>query len=326
LAADISIWNEAEFSRENLRRLRHGGLGPQNVEIIIRFLEENHDPNIRERLRPEAIFDELAQPARDYYFHIPEANDIDDWSNQILDEFSGVYFCAPAAEVNSFMPTSYVRKWLANTQDDTKPAIQEGKLNPFIQRRSILILRKTAFGYFYAAELPLSALATPDLKSTCQRVFYEGIGIISANTIQIKLRDCLSRVAKTHAIVVGKKFARSYELPHDLNFHVFHNQAEVIAKWGELSHEDIGALKQEQRLTIASEYFLQGTVAEPTSPIANRKHYVSMVVPGESVYFKKPDDFLEHLGEHFALDQLADTATLRKIFENPLVVGTLDEN
>ncbi len=324
LASDISVSRGVEFSRENLRRLRKGTLGPANVEIIIQYLEESRDPNIRERLRPDAIFDELAKPARDYYFHIPEPNDISEWNEQILDEFSGVYFCEPAAEIESFMPTSYLREWLTEESRHNKAGeIDEGRLNIFLQRRTILILQKTAFGYFYAAELPLSALATSNLKSSCQRVLYEGIGVVSSNTIQVKLRDCLTRVAKTHSIALVRKYAKSYDNPFDLALHVFHNQQKVIKKWQDLSADNIAALQEEQKLSIQSEYFMQGPVSEPAPPLPNRKSYISMIIANEYIYFKKPEDFLENLDLHFVLSHMSDDITIRKILENPLVIGTL---
>lgn len=324
LAADISVFRGVEFSRENLRRLRKGTLGPANVEIIIKYFEEKHDPSIRERLRPDAIFDEMAQSARDYYFHMPDQNDISEWNEQIMDEFSGVYFCAPASDIESFMPTSHLREWLTEkTRHNKAGKIDEGRLNIFLQRRTILILQKTAFGYFYAAELPLSALATSNLKSSCQRVLYEGIGVVSSNTIQVKLRDCLTRVAKTHSIALVRKYAKSYDNPFDLALHVFHNQREVIKKWHDLPADDIAALQEEQKLSIQSKYFMQGPVSEPAPPLPNRKSYISMIIANEYTYFKKPEDFLENLSLHFVLSQLADDITIRKILENPLVIGTL---
>jgi hypothetical protein len=299
-------------------------LGPANVEIIIQNYEENHDPNIRERLRPEAIFDHLAKPARANYFHNPEPNDLSEWNEQILDEFSGVYFCAPASEIESFMPTSHLREWLTEkTKHNKAGEINEGRLNIFLQRRTILILQKTASGYFYAAELPLSALATSSFKSSCQRVLYEGIGIVSSNTIQVKLRDCLTRVAKTHSIALVRKYAKSYDNPFGLALHVFHNQQEVINKWHDLSAEKIASLQEEQKLSIQSEYFMQGPVSEPAAPLPNRKSYISMFVANEYAYFKKPEDFLKNLDLHFVLSQLSDDITIRKILENPLTIGTI---
>lgn len=327
LADHITEWRKVKFQRQSFYRLRDGTLDDANIEIIIGYVEAQHDGAIRDRLHPDAIFDELAKPARDYYFHIPEANDIDEWNEQILDEFSGVYFCVPASDENCFMPTSYIRRWLQEeTRHNKAGQLDMGKLNTFIQRRMILILQKTPYGYFYAAELPLSALASSSFQSSCQRVLYEGIGVISSNTIQVKLRDCLTRVAKTHSIVIGRKYQRSEQMPHGLSFHVYHNQKDVVSRWQTLSEGDVEDLKLEQHLSIASEFFLQGPVSEATTPLPNRRDHIMMTIANDYVYFRKPPDFLANLDLHFVLSELSDEFTIRKILENPLVIGTMYEH
>ena len=327
LADRITEWRGVKFQRQSFYRLRDGSLDDANIEIIVTYFEAQHDNTIRERLHPDAIFDELARPARDYYFHIPDANDIDEWNEQILNEFSGVYFCVPSNDENCFMPTSYVRKWLhEETKHNKEGQLDKGKLNTWIMRRMVLILQSTPYGYFYCAELPLSALATSEFQSSCQRVYYEGVGIISSNTIQVKLRDCLTRVAKTHSIVIGRKYPRSEQMPLGLRFHVNHQQKKVISKWEELSDDDIEALKQEQNLSIDSEFFLQGPVTMSTLPLPERRDHVMMTYANEYVYFKKPANFLANLDLHFVLSELSDTFSIKKILENPLVIGTLHEH
>lgn len=327
LAADITVFRGVEFSRENLRRLRKGTLGPANVEIIIKYIEEKHDPNIRERLRPDAIFDEMAQSARDYYFHIPERNDLEEWNEQILDRFSGVYFCLKPAEVNSYLPARHLK---SKIHDEIRKSSSAGGqsmlLNKLVHSRSILILQKTGFGYFYASELPLSSLLPSGLRTICQRVYYEGIAVISANTIQVQLRDCLTRVPRTHSITVNEKDQRAYENPNGLAFQILNGREKVQENWAALSADEVSDLHREFNLAIASDYYLQGPATHSIVPLPSAETKVVMTVSDTLAYLEKPSNFLEELADHFFLDDVTDVDTIRKIVENPLVIGTLDEH
>lgn len=327
LAADISVFRGIEFSRENLRRLRKGALGPANVEIIIHYLEENHDPNIRERLRPEAIFGEMAQSARDYYFHIPENNDLEEWNDQLLTEFEGVYFCGIADNTETYLPAQRILRLVQKQQGIRgKEPQQTGMAATLFTSRTILVLQRTSHGYFHAAEIPLSSLVPAQLKTPCQRVFYEGVAVISANTIQIKLRDCLTRIPRTHSIAVLAKPDAFSKKPHGLSLNTGRRSKEVEAIWNDMDANDIAALKKEHELAIESDYYMQGKALHSQSPLPVMDTKISNIVSNDMAYFPKPRDFLKHLKDHFFLSDLMDVDTIRKIVESPLIIGTLDEH
>jgi len=324
LAAMISEYRGVEFNRENFRRLRKGRLSDGNLEIIISYIEDKHDPDIREKLKPESIFDDLARPARDYYFHIPEENNLDEWNEQILEEFEGIYFCGPAGQELTFMPSSYIRRWMREETGDNKDGgISQGKLNVFFKARSILILRATEYSYFYAAELPLSALMNPVEPAMCPRVYYEGIGIVSSNTIQIKLRCCLTRIPKTHTIAISEKTNYHRSRPHGLSLHILKNPDEIGKMWEKLSDEDVAFLKEEQALSIGSDFYLDGVAADPSAPLPSEKSYISMFLNNRNAYMRKPSDFLHNIDKHFFLSEVTDVENIRKIVETPLTIGSI---
>lgn len=326
LAADISVWRGIEFNRENFRRLRQGTLGPSNVEIIIKYLEEKHDANIRERLKPDAIFDELAQPARDYYFHIPEPNDMDDWNEQILEEFAGVYFCCLAGEAHTYMPARHVNGLLAERAKIHKSApYRSGLASTLFTSRTILVLRPTPLGFFYAAELPLASLVPTGLKISAQRVFYEGIAVISANTVQIKLRDCLTRIPRTHAITILEKTETMKRQPFGLSLFTAGKGQQVEEVWKKLDGNALEALKREHAISLDWEHFLIGKALHSDTPLPTLNTKISAVRTYDLMYLPKPRDFLKNLEDHFFLGDVVDTEAIRKIIENPLVIGTIDE-
>ncbi len=327
LAADVSVWRGIEFSRENFRRLRKGTLGPSNVEIIIRYLEHKHDPNIRERLKPDAIFDELAQPARDYYFHIPDDNNIDEWNEQILQEFGGVYFCCLAGEAHSYMPASHLRKLIHERSKIHKNApLRSGLASTLFTSRTMLFLRRTDLGFFYAAEIPLAALISPQIITAAQRVFYEGVGVISANTIQIKLRDCLTRIPRTHAITILNKTEQMGRQPHGLSLFTAGRGEKVAEIWGNLDDDEIAELQYEHQIALASEQFLVGKALHSETPLPVAGTKISAIHSVDLIYLPKSADFLSEPERHFFLGDVSDVDTIQKIMENPLVIGTLDEH
>lgn len=327
LAADITVFRGVEFSRENLRRLRKCTLGPANVEIIIQYLEQKHDPNIRERLRPEAIFDEMAQSARDYYFHMPEQNDMDDWNDQLLEEFEGVYFCGLAGNTETYLPSKRLLRLIQKQQNIRgKEPQQTGMAVTLFTSRTILVLRRTSHGYFHAAEIPLSSLVPTKLKTPCQRVFYEGIAVISANTIQVKLRDCLTRIPRTHSIAILSKPDAFLKKPHGLSIYTGRLSKEVEQIWRDMNADDIADLKQEHDLAIASDNYMQGKALHSQSPLPVMDTKISNIVSNDIAYFPKPRDFLKYLDDHFFLGDITDVDTIRKIVESPLIIGTLDEH
>lgn len=332
LASDISVHRGVEFSRENLRRLRHGTLGPANVEIIIQYMEAKHDPNIRNRLRPETIFDEMAQSARDYYFHMPAPNDMDDWNEQLLEEFSGVYFCCQKLSTETYLPARVLRerveKQVMPSERFGRTVIQSGVplLENLIAQRSILVLQPTKSGYFYAAELPLSSLVPRKFTNTCDRAIFEGIGVISANTIQVQLRDCLTRIPRTHSITVSEKGTITDDNPKGLKLAVLKNAAQIFEEWDNFTEDELASFRKEFALSIGSDYYLEGQATRPISPLPRAQVKVERILSQSLVYHQKPQNFLENLEDHFFFSHVTGVDEIRKIVENPLIIGILNEH
>ncbi len=324
LADRITEWRNVKFQRMSFYRLRDGNLDGNNVEIIVAYMEAHHDADIRARLEPSSIINEMALAARDYFFHIPEPNDIEDWNEQILEEFSGVYFCVHANMVESYLPSSYLRKRMEKESLTSNAGIaRSGTAGTLFITRSVLVLQPTHLGYFYAAELPLSAFLPSRMKTTCHREYYEGVAVVSGNTIQVKLRDCLTRIPRTHAIAIVEKYDNAKTNPHGLSFQLMDKRKEVTQAWSKLSKEDIAALKTEHERAIKSEYFLHGPLSYTPTPLSSLSTKVGKIIASDMAYFPKPSEFLENLNDHFALGEFLNEDSLRKIVENPLVIGTL---
>jgi len=327
LAHRITEAREIRFQRQNFYRLRDGTLSSEVMEYIVEYLEAHIDPNIRGRLHPNAIFDEMAISARDYYFHMPDQNDMDDWSEQLLEEFEGVYFCGIAGNIETYLPSRRLLRLIQKQQSIRgKEPQQTGMAVTLFTSRTILVLRRTPHGYFHAAEIPLSSLVPTKLKTPCQRVFYEGIAVISANTIQVKLRDCLTRIPRTHSIAILAKPDTFLKKPHGLSLYTGKQSKEVEKIWQDMDADDIAALKKEHALAIESDYYMQGKALHSQSPLPVMDTKIRNIVSNDIAYFPKPRDFLMHLGDHFFLGDLADVDTIRKIVESPLIIGTLDEH
>lgn len=79
MAEAIHEWRGILFQRNNFYRLKKGILQDANIEIIVSWIEAVYDSAIRDRLKPDAIFDEVGKAARDYYFHIPASNVMEEW-------------------------------------------------------------------------------------------------------------------------------------------------------------------------------------------------------------------------------------------------------
>lgn len=332
LAQDITVFRGVEFNRENLRRLRNGTLGPANVEIIIKYLEEKHDPHIRERLRPDAIFDEMARSARDYYLHVPIPNDVDDWNEQLLEGFSGVYFCSQKLSKESYLPSGLLRQRIEkqkfHTQRQGTTTVQAGTplLENLVAHRSILFLQASQNGYFYAAELPLSCLLPNTVRTPCQRAYYEGVGIISANTIQVQLRDCLTRIPRTHSITISKKSASTYENPKGLALQVLKRADQIFEEWNQLTDEDLDSFRREFDLAMTSDFYLDGQATIPVLPLSKASTKVERILSQSLLYFEKPLDFMNDLDTHFFFSHVTGVDEIQKVVENPLIIGTLDEH
>ena len=326
MAQAIYDWRGVHFDRQNFYRLKKGTLSNANIEFIVQWFEAKFDQDIRERLKPQAIFDEVGKASRDYYFHIPKQNVVEEWDKQMLQDYAGIYYCVPEWDKNSLMPVSFLRQWF---KDRTKfKATYDSKhttldIKQYINERFFLILQRTPWGYFYAAEFPLSILFPNEFETGCYQMLYEGVGIISSNSIQVYLRDCLSRVPKMHAIIVKPKTNYNYSNPYGLHFYVGPGTEAVRKEWQYLHQNDINQLKQEYKLSIQSDKYLTGPVQIMLSPVPDLKNHVHSNFSRNYVYHRKPADFLKHQDIHFIRSDLENTSQIEKILTNPLTIGEL---
>ena len=202
MAQAVSDFHGTHFQRNNFYRLSDGKLQDQNTDIIVKWLEAKYFPDIRERLKPAAIFDEAGVTDRDYYFHISENNFLDEHDQNLLQEYAGIYLCAPAWDRSSYLPLTFLREWYNDYK--AMPHIErKGRsldVKQYISERSLLVLQRTPKYYFYAAEIPLSAMFPNAFETGCIKMAYEGVAVMSSNSINVKLRECLSRVPKNHQI------------------------------------------------------------------------------------------------------------------------------
>lgn len=325
LADKITEARGIKFQRQNFYRLRDGMLGDENIEYIVKYLEAHHDPEIRHRLLPEAIFGEVGKSSRDYYFHIPTENYLDEWDEQILSEFSGAYLCAPANDKNSFIPLPVLRRWFADRK--TCPELSQGgrslDIKQYIQERSILILQRTTGSYFHAAEFPMSLLFPPSFSTMDIRMVHEGVGIISSNSIHVQLRECLSRVPKTHSILISSKTANHTGNPFGLSFYLPPGTEGVKEEWAKLSAHDRERLAQEYRLSLEADEYLSGPAQISVSPIPYLSNRVTMNFSRDYVYHRRPEGFLDNNELHFIRSDVENTAEIKKILANPLMIGGL---
>ncbi len=325
MADAISEWNGPDFQRNNFYRLRDGKLSDPVTEIIVRWLEQSFEPDIRQRLSVQSIFGEMGLSARDYYFHVSPDNLLEELDEQILEQYAGVYLCAPAYDKSSFLPLSFLREWYRDYK--AMPHIeQKGRtldIKQYIAERSILVLQRTSGYFFYAAEIPMSALFPKAFETGCIKMTYEGVGVVSSNSIQIKLRECLSRVPKTHAILINKKTATHKNNPFGLSFYLPPGTEGVRQEWQQLPESDIEALKKEYALSLEAEYYLSGPVQVWVSPVPYLKNLVGMVFGREHVYHRKPADFLRDPELHFIRPDVANTEQFQKVIDNPLSIGEL---
>ena len=233
LAKEISAKRRVQFQRINFYRLGEGKLQDANTEIIISWMEANKFPDIRNRIRPDAIFDEAGRSLRNYLYHVSEPNFLDDVDKGILQEYSGVYLCAPAGDKCSYLPLSFLRQWYEDR--DQFPQIERKSITldikQYISERSFLILQRTEQYFFYAAEFPMSYLFPDEFETGCVKMAYEGVGVVSSNSIKVELRECLSHVPKTHHILIRKKAAVHHNNPHGLSLHVTPDAFGIKKEW-----------------------------------------------------------------------------------------------
>lgn len=326
MAMAISDWREIPFQRNNFYRLLKGTLRDGPINIIVDWLEAFHVPDIREKLKPDSIFREVGKSARDYYFHLPDGNLLDEWDEQILEEFDGIYWCAPAEDKNSYTPLPLLRKWFADRKSCPELA-EKGRsldIKQYISERSILILQHTLGSYFYAAEFPLSLLFPRHFVHLDLRMVYEGIGVVSANSIHVMLRECLSRVPKSHSIVISEKTETLRQAPFALSLFVGGGfRSDVVREWQNLTEADREHLRREYESSIDADHWLSGPAQISVSPLPQLRNRVSMSFARECVYHRKPRDFLRNKELHLIRHDLNISNEIEKILANPLTVGEL---
>ncbi|PWE55003.1 hypothetical protein DEM27_16230 [Metarhizobium album] len=187
IAAAISEWRNVPFHREYMARLRNYKFADPHVDVIIDWIVAHHDPKFRTKLSPDSIFSQVGESSFDFYFHLSQMDDYDNWEEEVLKTFEGVYICAAAQDRHSYLPMTMVRHFFENkaAYDDKEKLKRSLDIKQYIAERSILILRATPMGYYHAAEFPLSLLFPPDFVTLDVRQVYEGIGIASGNSIHL---------------------------------------------------------------------------------------------------------------------------------------------
>jgi len=326
LAKDIHLHRGVHFQRNNFYRLKDGTLSDSNVEIIVRWFEEVHDNGIRERLKPQAIFDEVGRSSRDYYYHLPKQNYYEEWREQILEEYSGVYFCHPTSDSNSYLPVSFIERYFADSKSfPTLNSLQRARDLPhYLGKRSILILQATPYGYFYAASYPFNRLY--DLGKMAKlsgESIHEGIAYVSANTIHVQLRECLTRVVKTYTIVIRNKNNQELKFPFGLSIHVPASKRSVLKEWELLTTQDVVNFKNEMAESIDSPRVMigQGVKISSSLPSLNTRALVSNAY--ELTIVPKPANILSNLDQHFVNHEQCNIENIQRIIDNPLSIGEL---
>lgn len=152
---------------------------------------------------------------------------------------------------------------------------------------------------------------------------YEGVGIISSNSIHVQLRECLSRVPKTHSILISAKNVNQANNPFGLSLYLPPGTEGVKKEWEGLAKADIEHLKREYTLSIAADTYLSGPVQISVSPVPYLKNHVSMNMSRSCIYHRKPADFLRNKALHFIRPDLENADEIDKIVDNPLSIGEL---
>lgn len=312
------------FATSDLHLVRKKQAGRKLCDRVVRWLE-TLDPNIRDWLRPEAIFTEMGVSARDYYFNLSEAADLDEWDENLLTTFAGIYLCAPEDDAHSYLPSPYVRTCLEKRVDlpEEWRKSRSVDVRGYISQRSYLILRRTGGHYYHAAEIPMAALFPSHFDTLDIKTFYEGIGIASANSLHLILRECLSCVPKIHSILIRPKVEQKnlLQLPGTQLYYdttIRHLPQEV----GRLPPEMREHMEAEFTEDLASDVFMRGTSQVSISPSAYCHSAVQTVFGTEQVYHRKPRFFMRDKSIHFIRPDLEIGEALDRLADNPLSVGS----
>lgn len=325
IADDILRKGYGNFHRQYFHRLSKGRLTDPPVEIILRWVEDHHDPDIRGKLTPESIFNELGATSRDYYFHLPWLNSLEEWDEQLLDSFAGIYVCVPAGDPHSYLPTSYVRECLGRLGE--LPAERRKGRSPdlinYVTNRSILILKRTPTYYFYAAEFPFGCLFPSAVNTLDLRMTYEGVGVASSNSIHVFLRECLSRVPKIHSILISPKTKTQnhLEMSDGLLLYLPPGMERLKEEWAELTDAHKQSMRKEYALDLEADTYLTGTAQINVSPVPNLQNLVVMNLARDLAYYRKPADFLHDPQTHFIAPDIENARLVERLINDPLAIG-----
>jgi hypothetical protein len=326
MASAISDWRNTTFHREYFTRLRKFTLTDPHVDTIIEWIVAHHDEKFRETLTPESIFAHVGESSYNFYYHLSQIEDYDTWEEDVLQAFAGVYLCAPAHDRNSYLPMPMVRDYFEN-KDQLDPAEKlkrSSDIKQYIAERSILILRATPMGYYHAAEFPLSLLFPPDFVTLDLKMVHEGVGIASGNSIRVFFRECLSRVGKSHSIVITENGKNEAENPHELALFTSGPVRQYVRDaWAAMDARNLRHMREEFADALDLGYLLEGNAQIELSPIPDVKNRVVMSFTRDYVYHRKPADFLRNPDTHFIRPDIEDAAQVERIITNPLVVGAL---
>ncbi len=325
MADKITLWRGVSFQRMNFYRLQKNRLNDETTNIIVDWITDQFDPDFPEKLSPGSIFSEFGTSSRDYYYHIPAPNIVDEWDEQILERFSGVYLCAPANDGNSYLPSTFLRKFFENRKSFSH-IDEKGRsldIKQFINERSILILQRTSGSYFHAAEFPMSLLFPRSFETLDIRMVYEGVGVASSNSFNVTLRECLSRVPKTHSMLISSKNHNQLNNPYGLSIYLPPGKERAREEWKHLASSERDHMREEFADPIEADYYLSGSAQISVAPVPYLKNKVDTTFPQELVYYKKPSDFLRNKNLHFIKPELENTEEIRKLVESPLSIGEL---
>lgn len=326
IAEQISAWARQPFYREYFVRLRNYKLNDAHVNTVVNWIVEFHDKDFRSKLTPDSIFSEVGTSSRDFYYHLHQRDDYDSWEEKVLQAFAGIYICAPAEDRNTYLPMPVLRRFFEDHKSLppdrlTKRAVD---IKQYIWDRSMLILKPTPIGYYHASEFPMGLLFPPSFVTLDVKMVHEGIGIASGNSIRIFLRDCLSRVSKSHSILIHAKGRIEAANPYDISINIAgHVRNEVRSDWLRLDKDDQAHLREEFAETMDMDHHLAGNTQTEVSPLPNVKNLVEITYSRNCVYHRKPADFLRRPDLHFIRPDIRNEVQIERLMKNPLAVGAL---
>lgn len=328
IAALISRERGVEFHRIYMARLREGELSDPLIDVIVDWIVRNHDGDFREKLAPDSIFWQAGESNRDFYFHFSQMDSLEAWEEKVLRAFEGVYLCAPDTDLNTCLPSKMVRDFFERIEAGaTVPEERRHRsldIKQYIAERSFLILKATPEGYYHAAEFPYGLLFPPHFETLDLRMVYEGVGIASGNSIRVFLRECLSRVGKSHSILITPKGKNEADNPNGISlFTAGEIRQPARAAWSKLPDESLTHLREEFAAAIALDYSLKGTAQIEVSPLPNLKNRVDTTFSRDCVYHRKDADFLKHPEVHFIRPDIIRAEEVGRILNHPLSVGSL---